>query len=620
MKMQFIPLLFLVLWVASIQVEGQMLITKKDTISLENDTIVKLVLPEYRGNIQWQQSFDKINWNTSTNRVIDSLAIQLSFSAYYRAKILEGGCNPIYSDTMKIVIADSIRTVSADSIFEVAYPDSVGESTQFVVNNDTLNCKKIKNEYIFQGDIILTEEQLQIESELKGAGIPLSTGFNLWPENTVYYTIDEKLKDDSRITDAISHWDKNTTIRFKERTDEFCYVKFVWDAEGCSSNLGMIIKGFPYIDPPQLIRIADWGVTGNVIHEIGHTIGLLHEQSRSDRESFVSIIWDNIQNEYSVQFGIWKNSTNSSNFDFNSVMLYPSYNGFAIDMKKPTMINKSTGLPFDAQRSKLSSADKEIVKKLYPPLKSKVTTNNIVSITQTTAKGGGNVTSDGGLAVTARGVCWNTTGNPTIENDKTEDGSGTGTFTSSITGLTPNTPYYVRAYATNSQETAYGNEVSFTTLSESTLEIGQNYQGGIIFYIDNTGQHGLIAASNDQSTGIKWYNGTYIVTGASGTVVGTGQGNTTSIISALGSGNYAASLCTQLVLNEYDDWFLPSKEELNLMFRIYSQLGLSEFADYWSSTESGGSGYGAGAWYRSKSFNSNGNEYYSARVRAIRAF
>ncbi len=92
-----------------------------------------------------------------------------------------------------------------------------------------------------------------------------------------------------------------------------------------------------------------------------------------------------------------------------------------------------------------------------------VTTASASSISQTAATSGGNVPSDGGSAVTARGVCWGTSQSPTVANSKTTDGSGTGSFTSSITGLTANTTYYVRAYATNSAGTIYGNQVSFTT-------------------------------------------------------------------------------------------------------------------------------------------------------------
>ncbi len=94
-----------------------------------------------------------------------------------------------------------------------------------------------------------------------------------------------------------------------------------------------------------------------------------------------------------------------------------------------------------------------------------VTTSTASNITENSVSCGGNVISDGGATVTARGVCWSTSHNPTVSNSYTTDGSGTGSFTSSLTGLTANTTYYVRAYATNSVGTTYGNEVSFTTLS-----------------------------------------------------------------------------------------------------------------------------------------------------------
>ncbi len=92
-----------------------------------------------------------------------------------------------------------------------------------------------------------------------------------------------------------------------------------------------------------------------------------------------------------------------------------------------------------------------------------LTTDTISNITSVTATSGGNVTFDGNSPVTARGVCWSTSQNPTTSDPHTTDGNNLGTFTSNITNLTPNTTYYVRAYATNDIGTAYGNEVSFTT-------------------------------------------------------------------------------------------------------------------------------------------------------------
>lgn len=92
-----------------------------------------------------------------------------------------------------------------------------------------------------------------------------------------------------------------------------------------------------------------------------------------------------------------------------------------------------------------------------------MTTNNVTAITWTTASTGGNVTGDGGAEVMSRGVCWCTQNNPTLANNKTNDGAGIGSFASNLTQLIPNTLYYVRAYATNSSGTGYGNQVSFTT-------------------------------------------------------------------------------------------------------------------------------------------------------------
>lgn len=92
-----------------------------------------------------------------------------------------------------------------------------------------------------------------------------------------------------------------------------------------------------------------------------------------------------------------------------------------------------------------------------------LTTATVTSKTWTSAVSGGNITSDGGALVTARGVCWSTTANPVSTGPHTTDGTGSGTFTSNITGLNPGTTYYVRAYATNSAGTSYGNELSFTT-------------------------------------------------------------------------------------------------------------------------------------------------------------
>lgn len=100
-----------------------------------------------------------------------------------------------------------------------------------------------------------------------------------------------------------------------------------------------------------------------------------------------------------------------------------------------------------------------------------VTTKTVSEITATTAKSGGNVIDNGGKAVTERGICWSTSNNPTVVDNRTNNGGGDGDFTAKMTNLTPNTKYYVRAYATNLNGTAYGSQKTFTTLDDGSISV-----------------------------------------------------------------------------------------------------------------------------------------------------
>jgi hypothetical protein len=106
----------------------------------------------------------------------------------------------------------------------------------------------------------------------------------------------------------------------------------------------------------------------------------------------------------------------------------------------------------------------EVLFTTKPVVGATISTDPVSSVTSTTAVSGGNITNDGGGYVTARGICWAIAENPTTTDNKTSDGTGTGTFTSNISGLSPGTLYHVRAYACNSSGTAYGSDLTFTTL------------------------------------------------------------------------------------------------------------------------------------------------------------
>lgn len=220
-----------------------------------------------------------------------------------------------------------------------------------------------------------------------------------------------------------------------------------------------------------------------------------------------------------------------------------------------------------------------------------ITTNIVSSITQNSAICGGNINTDGGVNISSRGVCWsNTNSNPTISNTKTIDGSGIGSFTSSISGLLPGVTYYVRSYATNGIGTSYGTTRTFTTLAP-TLAVGQNYQGGIIAYIFQSGDsgyisgqtHGIITPSVNQSSGAPWgCSGTSINTSTS---FGTGQSNTVSIVNSCSTSNTAARICNNLSYGGYTDWYLPSYYELEKLFINRSIIGGFNSVSYWSSSQ-----------------------------------
>src|ERR1035437_4146033 len=175
-------------------------------------------------------------------------------------------------------------------------------------------------------------------------------------------------------------------------------------------------------------------------------------------------------------------------------------------------------------------------------LKATLITTTPVSITVNSAQSGGNITLDGGASVTDRGVCWSTSHNPTIADNLTSNGSGIGIFTSSLTGLTPNTLYYVRAYATNSMGTAYGDEISFTTLScptitatiSGTTSICQNAVSPNITF---TGSGGTAP-----------YTFTYLINSGTNLTVTTSVANSVTVAAPTG----AAGTFTYYLLSAYD--------------------------------------------------------------------
>jgi hypothetical protein len=237
--------------------------------------------------------------------------------------------------------------------------------------------------------------------------------------------------------------------------------------------------------------------------------------------------------------------------------------------------------------------------------------------------------SDGGSAITS----YTATSSPGgITGTLSQSGSGSIT----VTGLTNATAYTFKVTATNAIGTSVASAASNSVIPASE-QVGDFYGGGVVFYIfveADAGYiagetHGLIAAVADQSSGsgsyLRWFNGSYVDTGATGTAVGTGSANTDAIISVQGATetSYAAGLARAYTDGTYTDWFLPSKDELNKMYLkkeiLEAVSGFTAFSNfYWSSTETGFSTAG----FRNFGNGSQDNYFkdYAGNVRAVRAF
>ena len=167
----------------------------------------------------------------------------------------------------------------------------------------------------------------------------------------------------------------------------------------------------------------------------------------------------------------------------------------------------------------------------------------------------------------------------------------------------------------------------------SNLSIGDSHQGGIVFYLDGNGG-GLIAAPTDQSTGTNWGCIGSIISGADGTAIGTGSQNTIDIEVGCTANGTAADICANLTLVGFSDWFLPSSDEINLIWQNLADsdgngvntgqsdpnnIGGFDNSYYWSSTESDNNN----AWIQSfinGSWGGGNSKASSHRVRAVRAF
>lgn len=202
--------------------------------------------------------------------------------------------------------------------------------------------------------------------------IPAKPKFRTWPEGKVPYRIVPEMpkRIRERIDSAIMKWESQTPLRFIAMDSSGAsgvryFAQFNYHgSKGCNAQVGMRDQG-KEVNVTR-VNIGDRCSVGQIMHEIGHTIGLVHEHQRPGRDEVLVIHWDNIHDEKKQFFELKENALRDS-IDLNSIMMYRSFSTFAIDRARPVM-TRLDGSTWNKQRDRLSAGDLWKIKKMYPAL------------------------------------------------------------------------------------------------------------------------------------------------------------------------------------------------------------------------------------------------------------
>jgi hypothetical protein len=214
----------------------------------------------------------------------------------------------------------------------------------------------IDGQAFYEGDIVLGDTDT-----VRGVDDPAPLGIGIigeeyrWPTATIPYVTEDLLR--PRVEAAITHWQQHTPFRFVERTNEKDYLSFK-RLNGCWSQVGR--RG-----GEQVISLGTGCGVGAAVHEIGHSLGLWHEQSRRDRDDYIEIVWENIDPNQQHNFDKHvQDGEDLGEYDYGSIMHYPAT---AFSVNGQTTIRVKGGAPI-GQRNGLSAGDIAAIKMMYTGL------------------------------------------------------------------------------------------------------------------------------------------------------------------------------------------------------------------------------------------------------------
>ncbi len=248
------------------------------------------------------------------------------------------------------------------SVQEYLFPDQIPEEFTLKIDGREVILQKFGDQYLLGGDVVLSQkdvEGIQAENMLKGAGVKSSS--RKWPNSVAYFELDFLLTSGqiANIRKAVDEINNKTNFTFIERIDEPDYITISKSMTNSAFSIGKKPGG-----GTQPVFITENASVGTIQHELMHSIGIFHEHSRMDRNSFVKIHWGNIKHSHKHNFNKYKGyeGKDIGNFDFKSLMIYPSHafskNGLStITKKNGSLISKTTSL---------SNGDINTINKMYP--------------------------------------------------------------------------------------------------------------------------------------------------------------------------------------------------------------------------------------------------------------